>query len=120
AELPAEDFGQQMNPAMWPELKQKLAAVIKQKSRDEWTALMEGTDVCFAPVLSLEEAPSHPHNVARGSFVTVGNTVQPAPTPRFSRSAAGDIKAAASAGADSQAVLRQAGFSDEQIDTLIS
>ena len=120
AELPAEDFGHQINPPKWPEMKQKLAAVIKQKTRDEWSALMEGTDVCFAPVLSLEEAPSHPHNVARGSFVTVNGAAQPAPTPRFSRTAAGEIKPATTAGADSRAVLSQAGFSDSDIDGLIA
>ena len=120
AELPAEDFGHQINPPKWPEMKQKLAAVIKQKTRDEWSALMEGTDVCFAPVLSLEEAPSHPHNVARESFVTVNGAAQPAPTPRFSRTAAGEIKPATTAGADSRAVLSQAGFSDSDIDGLIA
>ena len=120
AELPADDFGHQMNPPKWPEMKQKLADVIKQKSRDEWCELMEGTDVCFAPVLSIEEAPSHPHNVARGSFVTVNGSVQPAPTPRFSRSASGEVKPANTAGADSTTVLRNAGFSDDAIDKLIA
>ena len=120
AELPAEDFGHQMNPPKWPEMKQKLADVIKQKTRDQWCELMEGTDVCFAPVLSIEEAPSHPHNVARESFVTVNGGVQPAPTPRFSRSGSGEVKPASTAGADSTAVLRTAGFSDEAIDKLIA
>ncbi|WP_290524942.1 CaiB/BaiF CoA-transferase family protein [Alcanivorax sp.] len=120
AELPAEDFGHQMNPPKWPEMKQKLADVIKRKTRDQWCELMEGTDVCFAPVLSIEEAPSHPHNVARESFVTVNGGVQPAPTPRFSRTGSGEVKPASTAGADSTAVLRTAGFSDEAIDKLIA
>ena len=120
AELPAEDFGHQMNPPKWPEMKQKLAAVIKQKTRDEWCELMEGTDVCFAPVLSLEEAPSHPHNVARGSFVEVNGSIQPAPTPRFSRSAAGEVKAATTAGADTLDVLRNAGLDENTIESLIA
>ena len=62
----------------------KLADVIAGKTRDEWCALMEGSDVCFAPVLDLDEAPSHPHNVARNAFVSVDGVVQPAPAPRFS------------------------------------
>ena len=76
-------FATQMNPAKWPDMKAKLAHVIKGKSRDEWCEIMEGTDVCFAPVLSLEEAPSHPHNVARETFVELDGHLHPAPSPRF-------------------------------------
>ena len=82
-------FQQQMNKAEWPALKAKLAEVIKTKSRDEWCAIMDATDVCFAPVLSLAEAPNHPHNVERGTFVEVDGVVQPAPAPRFSRTPPG-------------------------------
>lgn len=78
------DFAQQMNPAKWDELKARMTALILTKTRDEWCALMDGTDICFAPVLSLKEAPAHPHNVARGTFVEDGGMVQPAPAPRFS------------------------------------
>ncbi|MCI4644805.1 MAG: CoA transferase [Hyphomonadaceae bacterium] len=85
AELTDEGFQAQMDRSKWPELKQKLAAVIKTKTRAEWCEIMEGTDICFAPVLSLAEAPSHPHNVARGTFVEVAGVVQPAPAPRFSK-----------------------------------
>ena len=78
------DFAQQMNPAQWAPLKQRMTALILTKSRDEWCAIMDGTDICFAPVLSLREAPQHPHNVARSTFVEQGGMVQPAPAPRFS------------------------------------
>ena len=79
-------FDAQMDRAAWPALKEKLAAVIKTKTRDEWDkAIMLGSDVCYAPVLSLAEAPKHPHNVARQTFVEVDGVVQPAPAPRFSR-----------------------------------
>ncbi len=81
-------FAMQMNKPEWPAMSEKVAAVIKTKTRDEWTALMEGTDVCFAPVLSMAEAPDHAHNVARGTFVEVGGLKQPAPAPRFSRTPA--------------------------------
>lgn len=78
------DFAQQMNPMKWDELKARMTALILTKTRDEWCAIMDGTDICFAPVLSLKEAPRHPHNVARGTFVEEAGMVQPAPAPRFS------------------------------------
>lgn len=78
------DFDAQMNPAAWPALKAKLEALFRTKTRDEWCALMEGSDICFAPVLSMAEAPAHPHNVAREAFVEREGVVQPAPAPRFS------------------------------------
>ena len=76
-------FATQINPSKWPTMKEKLAHVIKGKSRDEWCEIMEGTDVCFAPVLSLEEAALHPHNVARETFVEFDGHLHPAPAPRF-------------------------------------
>ncbi len=79
------DFQQQHNREKWPELKERLIALFKTKTRDEWNAIMEGTDICYAPVLSLEEAPRHAHNVHRQAFVELGGVVQPAPAPRFSR-----------------------------------
>ncbi|WP_374529469.1 CaiB/BaiF CoA transferase family protein [Novosphingobium sp.] len=78
------DFAQQMNPAKWDELKERLTALFLTKTRDEWCAIMDGTDICFAPVLSLTEAPRHAHNVARGTFTEEGGMVQPMPAPRFS------------------------------------
>lgn len=78
------DFAQQMNPAQWGPLKERMTALILSKTRDEWCAIMDDTDICFAPVLSLREAPKHPHNVARSTFVEDGGIVQPAPAPRFS------------------------------------
>ncbi len=86
------DFAQQMNPAKWDELKGRLIALFRTKTRDAWCALMDGTDVCFAPVLSLTEAPQHPHNVARGTFVEDGGIIQPAPAPRFSVTPAPPVK----------------------------
>jgi alpha-methylacyl-CoA racemase len=74
----------QMNRPDWPALKAKVAAAIKTKTRDEWCAIMDASDVCFAPVLSIEEAPDHPHNAARKTFVDVDGVPQPAPAPRFS------------------------------------
>lgn len=75
-------------PADWDRLRTQLTVVFKQKTRDEWCAVMEGTDVCFAPVMSLSEAPDHPHNRARGTFIELGGAQQNAPAPRFSRTMA--------------------------------
>lgn len=77
-------FDAQMDPRRWPLLKLRLADIFQTRTRDEWCALLEGTDACFAPVLDWDEAPQHAHNVARGTFVTVAGIVQPAPAPRFS------------------------------------
>jgi alpha-methylacyl-CoA racemase len=109
-------FEMQMNPQGWPALKEKLAAVIKTKTRDEWDAIMLGSDVCYAPVLSLKEAPKHPHNVARETFVEIDGVVQPAPAPRFSRTppkVQGGVT-----GADNDAALSGWGFSRAEIDKL--
>lgn len=78
------DFDAQMNPKQWPMLKEKFTALFKTKTRAQWCELMEGTDICFAPVLSLAEAKEHPHNVERQTFVDVGGLKQPAPAPRYS------------------------------------
>lgn len=78
------DFDAQMDPRQWPALKVKLTALFKTKTRSQWCELMEGTDICFAPVLSLTEAKDHPHNVARQTFVDVDGLQQPAPVPRYS------------------------------------
>jgi alpha-methylacyl-CoA racemase len=114
-ELDVRDFPAKLDTARWPAAKEKLAAVFKTKTRDEWCRLLEGSDACFAPVLSLDEAPEHPHNKARGTFVTVDGIVQPAPAPRFSRtpSATPSPPEAPSAG-----VLREWGFSKSEIATL--
>jgi crotonobetainyl-CoA:carnitine CoA-transferase CaiB-like acyl-CoA transferase len=76
----------QWDQPRWPEMKALLAERFRTRTRDEWCALLEGTDTCFAPVLSMREAPKHPHNVARGTFIELDGVVQPAPAPRFSRS----------------------------------
>jgi alpha-methylacyl-CoA racemase len=104
----------------WPELQAAIAAAIHTRTRDEWTALVEGSDACLTPVLSLAEAARHPHNVARGSFITVDGIEQNAPAPRFSRSVAGPVQAPAVPGADTEAVLAEAGFDAAQIAALRS
>ena len=85
AGLSEECFGAQMDRKAWPELKARLAQVFKSRTREDWCKIMEGTDICFAPVLTMAEAPNHPHMVARQVFVERHGVTQPAPAPRFSR-----------------------------------
>jgi len=115
-----EDAGlpKQMDRTKWPELKEKLRAVFRTRSRDEWCAVMEGTDVCFAPVLDFGEAPLHPHNRERGTFVELAGTIQPRPAPRFSRTDPQIQRPPAHAGQHTDEALTDWGFSAEEIRTL--
>jgi alpha-methylacyl-CoA racemase len=111
-------FAAQMDRNAWPALKEKLAAVIKTKTRDEWDRIMLGSDVCYAPVLTIGEAPKHPHNVARQTFVEIEGVVQPAPAPRFSRTVP-QVQGPPQA-ADSAAALKGWGFADADVAKLQS
>jgi alpha-methylacyl-CoA racemase len=105
--------------ARWPALRARLVALFKTRTREEWCELLEGTDVCFAPVLSLEEAAQHPHNVARRNFVTVNGVVQNAPAPRFSRTELGDPHPGRRPGEDTEAVLAETlGLARSEIERL--
>jgi len=111
-------FKNQMSREEWPELRTKLAAVIRTKTCDEWCALMDATDVCFAPVLTLEEAPSHPHNAARQTFVTIEGVPQPAPAPRFSGTPGAIQSPPPAIGAHNESALKDWGFTAAEIATL--
>ena len=117
-EVDAKRFKAQMDPAQWPQLKAELAQAFKAKTRDEWCELMEGSDVCFAPVLDLHEAPQHPHNQARGTFYNDNGVVQHAPTPRFSRTAPAQPENTYSAGDNGPALLAAAGYGEQEIEQL--
>jgi alpha-methylacyl-CoA racemase len=112
------DFQKQWSQQRWPELKAKFAALFATRSRDEWCTLLEGTDACVAPVLDMAEAPGHPHNAARGSFIEIDGVTQPAPAPRFSRTAPEAGQGAAAPGQHSESVLADWGFDSESIETL--
>jgi len=114
------DFVKQMDRSAWPHLKQRLTEVFASKTRDEWCAVMEATDVCFAPVLTMSEAAEHPNNVERGTFVEIAGTMQPAPAPRFSRSTPEVTMPPAHAGQHSAEILRDWGFDDGRIDALMA
>ena len=112
-----EAFSRQMAEAEWPSMAASLAGIFRQRTRNEWCALMEGTDVCFAPVLSLSEAPGHAHNRARETFVEAGGVIQPAPAPKFSRTP--PIAPTMCGAADEiDAILRSCGLQDGEINDL--
>lgn len=112
------DFKVQSAPENWPAQKAKLAAHFKTKTRDEWSTLLDGTDACAAPVLSMREAPQHPHLKARSTFIEVAGVTQPAPAPRYSRTINDLPGAPEMPGANSVAVLEDFGFSADHIQAL--
>ncbi len=107
-----------MNADRWPEFKEKFEAIFKTRTRDEWDELLLGTDVCYAPVLDFDEAPRHPHNRARQAFIEIEGVTQPAPMPRFSRTAPDLPSAPPLAGADNDAALAAWGFTPDEVEAL--
>jgi len=116
--LAGEALPPQRDKARWPELRARLTEVFKGKTREEWCAVMEGSDVCFAPVLSMAEAARHPHNAARGTFVEVDGVPQPAPAPRFSRSKPAIQRPPSRRGEHTEPALADWGFSAADIAAL--
>ena len=116
--LHGSEWDAQHDRARWPELKQKLADVVAQRTRDEWCELLEGTDTCFAPVLSPSEAPEHPHNRERGTFTEVAGVVQPGPAPRFSRTPGSIRRPPPHAGQHTDEILAKQGLDAEAIAAL--
>ena len=112
------DVAKQYDKSQWPEEKERLAAVFRTKTRDEWCELLEGTDACFAPVLSPLEAPEHPHNQARQTFLELDGIPQPAPAPRFSRTPAAVPEPPMHPGDDTEAVLGAWGFDADEVAKL--
>ena len=114
------DVPNRHDPSEWPALRDLLERTFEQKDRDEWVSQLEGTDVCFAPVLTMAEAPHHPHNVAREVFLEVDGVLQPAPAPRFSRTPAAVAGPVPEIGRDTLDVLRECGWADAEIDSLLA
>jgi len=112
------DFAQQYKKDRWPELKARFVDIFKTKTRDEWCALLEGSDVCFAPVLDFAEAPRHPHNRARGVFTKVAGVTQPAPAPRFSETPSEIGSAPPESGEHTAEILAAAGYSEQELGRL--
>jgi alpha-methylacyl-CoA racemase len=116
--LAVDDLPDQWDRSRWPGVKDRFAGIFKQRTRDDWCRLLEGSDACFAPVLRMSEAPLHPHNVQRRSFVEVDGVLQPAAAPRFSRTPAGVERPAAKAGEHTDAVLGECGLTPTRIAEL--
>ena len=117
--LEGEDLPGQLDRSQWSKLRERLAAIFKKKTRDEWCEIMEGSDVCFAPVLSMGEAPKHPHNLHRRTFIEHGGAIQAAPAPRFSRTPPELTCSAPHIGQDTESVCRELlGLSQEEIAQL--
>jgi alpha-methylacyl-CoA racemase len=116
--LAGEELPRQMDREQWPAMKERLEKIFKTKTRDQWCEIMEGSDVCFAPVLEMSEAPDHPHVRARDTFVELGGKVQPAPAPRFSRTAPEIQSLPANPGQHTDEALTDWGFGASEIATL--
>ncbi len=116
--LKNEELPRQNDRPSWPGMKQRLKALFLTKTRDEWCKIMEGTDICFAPVLSMDEAPQHPHNRVRGTFVVQDGVTQPAPAPRFSRTPSAIQCPPAVPGEHTEEALRDWGFSPTELEKL--
>ncbi len=109
----------QYDRRLWPEMREAIADIIQTRSRDEWCALLEGTDACFAPVLSIAEAPLHAHARSRGAFIEIDGVVQPAAAPRFGRSTPDAPRPNPAVGQHTDEVLAEAGFTRAEIDALV-
>jgi len=116
--LSGEDLPRQMDRSAWPAMKQRLEGIFRTKTRDEWCEILEGSDVCFAPVLSMAEAPEHPHNRARGTFVEVAGALQPGPAPRFGRTPGAISRPPPHPGQHTDEALGEWGFSAGEIAAL--
>ena len=114
------EFAQQHDKAKWPQLKERLREVFLTRTRAEWCAEMEMTDVCFAPVLTMSDAAAHPHNIARGTFIEVAGVPQPAPAPRFSRTVPEVCMPPAHAGEHTREVLADWGIAADRIEALVA
>ncbi len=120
AELDEKVFSKQMSRDLWPEQKEEIKKIFLNKTRDEWCELMEGTDVCFAPVVDMSEAPHHPHNKERKTFIDLEGVTQPAPAPRFSRTEPEVVSSPSIVGEHTSEVLSSIGLSEEDIGSLKS
>ncbi len=116
--LAGEDLPGQMDRSQWPAMKERLEKIFKTRTRAQWCEIMEGSDVCFAPVLEMSEAPSHPHIAARDTFVEVAGKIQPAPAPRFSRTVPEIQSPPAHPGQHTDEALADWGFSAGEIEGL--
>ena len=110
----------QMNASRWPEHTERLAELFLTRTRDDWVAYFAGHEVCFAPVLPMSEARTHPHNLARGAFTEIDGIAQPVPAPRFSRTTTSVRSAPVAAGADTETALADWGLDATTVERLLA
>ena len=120
AEISDPQFAAQHDVAQWPDLKQKLAAVLMTKTRDEWDQIMSGSDACFAPVLTMQEATEYSANIERAVYTQVDELVHPSPAPRFERTPSDIRHGTRALGADTVSVIRASGLSDAEVEALLA
>lgn len=113
-----EDLPEQMDRNQWPKMKELVAEAVRAKTRHEWQEILEGSDTCFAPVLNMDEAAEHPHNVERKTFIEIDGVRQPAPAPRFSRTIPEVSRPPVHPGQNTDEALRKWGFAEEKIHSL--
>jgi alpha-methylacyl-CoA racemase len=118
-EIDPATMPEQFDNGEWPATRARFEEIFRQKTRDEWCAILEGTDVCFAPVLDLGEAPNHPHNRHRNAFIEIDGVVQPAPAPRFSRTPLEVKHPPQNPGANTREALQDWGFADGDVEALV-
>lgn len=120
AGLDSRFVARQYDRRLWPEMRESIAALVRQRSRGDWATLFNGSDACVTPVLTLAEAAAHPQAQQRQAFVEVDGVVQPAPAPRFGRSRPNAPRPAPAAGQHTRELLAEAGYSDAEISTLLA
>ncbi len=112
-----EEFSNQMDMSKWPDLINKLEGLFKTKTQNEWSELLENTDVCYAPVLSIDEARNHPHMKSRNNFISIDDVIQPSPAPRFSKTNSESPKKAPKVGENNEEILLQIGYTKDEINS---
>ena len=120
AEISDPQFAAQHDVTQWPDLKQKLAAVMMTKTRDEWDQIMSGSDACFAPVLTMQEATEYGANIERAVYTQVDELVHPSPAPRFERTPSNIRHSTRALGADTISVIQASGLSETEVDALLA
>ena len=113
----SEKFSNQMDMSKWPDLINKLEGLFKTKTQNEWSELLENTDVCYAPVLSIDEARNHPHMKSRNNFISIDDVIQPSPAPRFSKTNSESPKKAPTVGENNEEILLQIGYTKDEINS---
>lgn len=118
--LNPSDWVEQNDPLLWPDLEQKFEEIFRTRTRAEWTTILEGTDTCFAPVLTMDEAKQHPHVLARKTLCDVSGMTQPSPAPRFAQTPAATPTLGSQPGQHTKEILTKLGYSPSEVEMLLA